>query len=809
MRALLGRPTFAIAAVLTLALGIGANTAVFSVLNGLLLKPLPYADGERLVQVYNVYPKMNLFDAGTSIPDFLDRKAEIDALEDLGLYSGQSFNYSQDGAPQRLVGIRATASLFSTLGVGAGLGRTFGSDAEVAGQDRVVVLSHGSWQNLFAADPAILGRDIRLNGEAYRVIGVMPDGFAFPNKNVQLWVPFAFTEAQRSDNERGNEYSSSIGRLKPGATVEQLNAQLRASAMRLADRAAGLPDERAAGYATFIREGGFYGESKSLREQWVGEIKPVVFLLQAVVALVLLIACANVANLMLTRVHARQKELSVKAALGAGRWRIARQLLAESLLLAFVGGAIGIAVAYGALQLLDVFNLADNRLSDQVGIDMSVLLFTLGLSCATGLLFGLMPALSPWDNRVNELIKDGRSRGGGRAAQAARQVLVVAQMALAVSLLVGAGLLMRSFWSVQAQDPGFVEDGLLTARIDLAANAYPDAVRQAAFVERALDEIRAIPGVAEAAFASGLPFGDSNWTSSFRIDGLEVPNGQPEPHGYIRVVDEGFFAAMQIPLLQGRHFEASDTAGTTPVVIIDQVLARKYFPAGDAIGKTIAWGQGSETTNWTIVGVVGTIKTSNLTDEVTKESYYFSYRQNPLPQGFLMIRTDLPTGGLVSGLRDAVLRVDPAQPVHDIRTLDERIAISMEGRRAPMVLVQLFAGVALILAVIGIYGVLSHSVQQRTGEIGVRMAIGARASDVQQLVLAYGARIVGYGLGIGLVGALALAWFMRSLLFGVSSADPATIAAVLTLLGGTALVACWLTARRAAATPPMTALRQE
>jgi predicted permease len=810
LRALIARPGFSIAAVLTLALGIGANTAVFSVLNGLLLKPLPYADGEHLVQVYNVYPKMNLFDAGSSIPDYLDRRSGVDALEDLALYTGSSFNLSQDGAPQRLVGIRTTASLFSTLGVGASLGRTFGEDAEALGQDRVAVLSHTSWQNLFASDPQILNQEVRLNGDAYKIVGVMPEGFAFPNKEVQLWVPFAFTEEQRSDEERGNEFSGSIGRLAPGATVEQLNAQLRANALSLAERVAGLPDERAAGYASFIREGGFYGESKSLREQWVGEIKPVLFMLQSVVALVLLIACANVANLMLTRVHAREKELSVKTALGAGRWRIARQLLAESTLLALIGGALGVAVAYAALHLLDVFNLADNRLADQIGIDHSVLLFTIALSCATGVLFGLMPALSPLGGRVNEILKEGgRSMGGSRAARLTRQLLVVAQMALAVSLLVGAGLLIRSFWSAQAQDPGFVEDGLLSARVDLPASRYQDDARKSAFFERALAEIRALPGVSSAAYVSNLPFAGSNWTSSYRIDGQELAQGQPSPHGYTRIVSEDFFSAMKIPVLQGRSFEASDSATSTPVMVIDQVLAKKYFPNGDAIGQTILWSGDEEPIKWTIVGVVGTIKNVNLTDEVTKESYYVSFRQRPIGEGFLMLRTGLPTGGLVDGLRNAVLKIDPQQPIHDIRTLDERIAISMEGRRAPMMLVLLFAGVALVLAVIGIYGVLTHMVQQRTSEIGVRMAIGANASDVQRLVLGQGARIVGYGLGLGIIGALTLSWFMQSQLYGVSSADPLTLVAVLTMLGSVALLACWLTARRAAATPPLVALRQE
>lgn len=811
LRALIARPGFSLAAVLTLALGIGANTAVFSVLNGLLLKPLPYADGERLVQVYNVYPKMGLFDAGSSIPDYLDRKSEVAALEDLALYTGTSFNLSHDGAPQRLVGIRTTASLFSTLGVSAQLGRTFASDAEVEGSDRVAVLSYTSWRNQFAGDPEILNKDVRLNGEKYRVVGVMPEGFAFPNRETQLWVPFAFTEAQRSDNERGQEYSNSIGRLAPGATVQQLNSQLRANALRLADRAAGLPDARAAGFASFIRDGGFFGEAKSLREQWVGEIKPVLFLLQAVVALVLLIACANVANLMLTRVHAREKELSVKAALGAGRWRIARQLLAESVVLAGIGGVLGVAFAYAALHLLDVFNLANNRLAEQINIDVSVLLFTIGLSCATGILFGLMPALAPVGHGlINALKEGGRNAGGSVATRYTRQVLVVAQLALAVSLLLGAGLLMRSFWSAQSQNPGFVEDGLLTARLDLPTNTYQTDEQKSAFFERVLKEVHGLPGVTQAAYISGLPFGGSSWSSTYRIEGVPVAAGEPSPHGFARVVSEDYFAAMQIPLLQGRGFEPGDSASSTPVIIIDEVLAKKQFPNGDALGKTIIWSRGSEEArNWTIIGVVGSVRNANLTDEITKETYYFNFRQNPLSDGFLVLRSALPTGSLVSGLRNAVLKVDPQQPIHDIRSLDERINISMEGRRTPMVLVLVFAGVALLLAVVGVYGVLSHMVQQRTSEIGVRMALGACASDVQRLILGQGVRIISYGLGIGIMGALTLSWFMQSQLFGVSSADPITLGFVLSLLGGTALFACWLTARSAAKGGPLLALRRE
>lgn len=810
IRSLFARPGFVFAAVATLALGIGANTAIFSVVNGLLLKPLPYDDGERLVQVYNVYPKMGLDYAGTSIPDYLDRKEQADALEDLALYTGQSYNLALEGRPERLVGLRATPSLFTTLRAQPALGRAFTDAEAVPGADRVAVLSHATWLAQFAGDPQVLGRDIRLNGESFRVIGVMPDSFAFPNRSTQLWVPFAFTPEQRSDDERGNEYSESIGRLKPGATVEQLNAQLDAIVMRNADRAAGLGEDGVR-FAEFVRQGGFLGRSTSLREQWVGELRPVLWMLQAVVGFVLLIACANVANLMLTRVSMRQKELSVRTALGAGRSRIARQLLAEALLLALMGGIGGVVLAYLSLDLLQTMGLSRSRLSDQVGIDGQVLGFTLGVALLTGIVFGLFPALAHLGGKPYEVLKDGgRGNTGGRGARATRNALVVVQMALAVTLLVGAGLLIRSFQQVMDQDPGFQRDGLLTVRLDLPEAKYPEPADQAQLYERALAELRGVPGVGQAAYVSNLPFGQSNWTSSYQIEGREQAPGEPSPHGYARVVDEDYFKAMGIPVLQGRGFQPTDTRDSGKVLVIDEVLARKYFPAGDALGKRIRRGGTDEAPDfWTIVGVVGTIKSLNLTDEVTKESYYYSFRQYTVPTGFFVVRSALATGGLVQPVRDAILRADPEQPVYDIRTLDERIAISLEGRRAPMVLLALFSAVALVLAAIGIYGVLAFAVAQRTGELGVRMAIGAQRGDIVSMVLRQGARLVALGVGIGVVAALVGGRALSAQLYGVGATDPVTLVLVVGLLSAVALLACWLPARRAAGTDPMVALRHD
>ena len=810
LRSLFAKPGFLIAAVATLALGIGANTAIFSVINGLLLKPLPYDDGERLVQVHNAYPKMGLDDAGTSIPDFLDRKEQAPALEDLAIYTGESFNLAADGTPQRLVGLRASPSLWSTLRAKAALGRVFNESEGELGNEKVVVLSDASWKAQFASDPSIVGRDVRMNGDSYKVIGVMPPDFAFPNRNVQVWVPFAFTPEQKSDNERGSEFSSSVGRLAPGATIAQLQEQMDAIIRRNAERALASGDPSLADGAAFYLGGNFVGRAKSLRDQWVGELKPVLWLLQAVVGFVLLIACANVANLMLTRVTARQKELSVRTALGAGRSRIARQLMVEALVLSTIGAVLGITLAYFSLDLLNWLGLSKSQLSAQVGIDASVLLFTLAVAAITGVAFGLFPAMMQLGGKPYEILKEGgRGNTMGRGAKATRNTLVVVQMALAVTLLVGAGLLIKSFSRVLDQDPGFQKDGLLSVRIDLPAGKYPDEATQSRFYERAVAELSAVPGVTGAAYISNLPFGGSVATSSYNIEGRPEVPGEASPHGYFRAADEHFFSTMGIPLLQGRTFLPTDTATSEKVIVIDDVLAKKHFKDENPIGKRLVRGSDEEPTYWTIIGVVGTTKVSGLTDDVKKEAYYFTHRQLPLNNGFFVVKTGLPTGGLVQPVRDAILRVDPEQPVYDIKSIDERIALSLEGRRAPMVLLAIFAGVALVLSAIGIYGVLAFSVEQRTSELGVRMAIGAQRGDITKLVMGQGGKIAGIGLAIGLVGSFALTAFMQSQLFGVKSGDPVTLVAVIAVLGAVALLACWLPARRAAKTSPMVALRYE
>lgn len=823
VRNLLAHRGFLAAAILTLALGIGANTTIFSVVNGLLLKPLPYAEGERLVQVYNSYPKSDLLYAGSSIPDYLDRR-QAAGLEDLALYTGISFNMADSGTPQRLTGIRATPSLFTTLKAKPLFGRVFSDEEAELGKDRVVVLGHAIWQRQFNADPGIVGRDVRLNGEMYRVLGVMPPGFTFPRREVEVWVPFAFKPEQVTDRERGNEFSESVGRMRPGVTPEQLDAQFAAIVRGNGERLKGSGDPEGAEFGAWLLDGGFVGKAKSLREQWVGGMKPVLLLLQAVVGLVLLIACANVGNLLLTRLSARQKELSVRAAMGAGRWRILKQLLTESLLLAFAGGIAGVLLAYFGLGLLTVLGLDQTQLGGQINIDGAVLLFTLGVTMLTGILFGTLPAIGETGDQAASVLRDaGRGSGGGRAARRTRNVLVVLQLGLAVSLLVGAGLLLRSFFRVQDQHPGFDREGVLTMRMALPALRYPDAPAQVAFYERLVAEVRAIPGVTAVGMASNLPFSNDNWTASYEIAGRETPSGQSSPHGYVHLVDDGYFQALGIPLKAGRYFNETDRADVSPAagspataipdrqrsVIIDELLAKKHFAGIDPIGQRFVTGPDNDRTYATIVGVVGTIKHGQLSEEVTKETYYYSLRQRGSAGGVLVVKSTLDPAALVEPLRKAVLKVDPEQPVFDIKSLDQRIQLTLEGRTAPLVLLLVFAALALLLAAIGIYGVLAFAVQQRTGELGVRIAIGAQRGDVLKLVLGQGMRLAGIGLGLGVVGSLVLASYMQSQLFGVQSADPLTLLIVVGLLAVTAFFACWLPARRAANVTPLVALRAD
>jgi len=812
LRSLLSRPGFFAAALLTLALGIGANAAVFSVINTLLLKPLPYADSERLVDIYNSYPGNGLPIAGVSVPDYLDRREQAPALADAALFTQKSFNLAEQGeTPQRLTGVVTTPSLFSTLGMTAARGRVLADTDASAGNEQVAVLSHALWTNQFGADPGIVGRDVRLNGDKYRVVGVMPEGFFFPDRHAELWTPFVFTDKQRSDDERGHEFSGMVGRLAPGATIAQLDTQMDTIIHRNVERALGGP--RGEGWKRFVDSSGFSGRARTLRDAYVGDLRSTLWLLQALVACVLLIACANVANLVLTRLSARQKEMSVRSALGAGRLRIARQLLVENLMLALAGSAVGLVLAYAGVALISKLGLGGPADSFTIAIDGSVLLFSLGLAIVTGLLFGSVPSLALMHGRSAAALKEGgRGNAQGPAARALRNVLVVVQTATAVALLGVAGLLIRSFIHVQQQSPGFSSENVLSASIDLPPNRYRDETSQAQFYERLLAESRALPGVISAGLVNNMPFSGNDGSGNYAIEGIDAKTGT-FPHGYSQMVDEEFFKTMQIPVLQGRSFAGTDTSGAQPVAIVDELLVRKYFPGQNPIGKRISVDYDTidmSKTKWlTIVGVVGTVKRDHLSEQTTKETVYVYYKQYPEAYTTLALRTKLAPTTLVAPLRAALQRIDAEQPVFDIRTMTERIAISLDDRRTPMLLLMLFAAVALALSAVGIYGVLAFAVALRTGEIGVRLSLGAQRRDILKLVLNDGGRLTAIGLLLGLAGAIAIGVVMRAQLFGVGVFDPITLSIVVVLIAGTALLACWLPARRAARVNPTEALRYE
>jgi predicted permease len=810
-RALRARPGFVIAATLTLALGIGANTAIFSVINAFMLKPLPYPDGERLVEIHNSYPGNGLDNAGVSIPDFIDRRDQADALEDSALFTWNSFNLASSGTPERFLGLVATPSLFSTLRVTPIVGRTFTEDEVVTGNEKSLILTYNLWVNRFDAAGDILNREVRLNGDSYRVVGVMPEGFSFPNRTVDLYVPFAFTPEQMSDESRGSEFSMSIGRLGPGATVAQLDAQMDAIVQSNKDRFVGA-SKRAAAYVDFLDRSGFTGRAQSWRNYLVGDVRTTLLVLQGVVIFVLLIACANVANLMLARVLGRSRELAMRSAVGAERMRIGRQLAFEGVLLGLGGGVVGLCLSFMVIRIIELFGIDRSAQNFDVAIDPWVLAFAFLLSVTAGVAFSLLSVIASWRLDVQQVMKEGSGQSASRAALLARGILVSFQVALAVTLLIGASLLLRSFDRLLDESPGFQSEGVMAVQLELAGGKYSDGMQRRAFLDAVLSGIDDQPGIEDAGMTDVLPFNNNVAQASYDIEGRSPAAGESTPHGNSRIVSAGYFRAMGIPLLQGRTFDAGiDGADSPHAVIIDKLLADKYFADQNPIGRRITNlddDQGQDVWS-TIVGVVGTIKHDRLNETSSRETYYHFYRQRPPGGASLVVRTALPAATAGRQAREAVLSVDPEQPVFSIMTMNERIRLSLGEQRAPTMLLSVFAVVAVLLAVVGIYSVLSYVVGQRTTELGVRMALGAQASNLAALVLGQGAWLVGTGLLVGVFAALALTRFLASLLFGISMFDPFTYVLVLLLLLIVGMAACGLPAWRATRISLIAALRHE
>lgn len=801
LRSLGKSKAFTAIALLTLALCIGANSAIFSVVHAVLLKPYPWPDSDRLVFVYNSYPLMGLPNAGTSIPDYLDRKSGVAGFADAAMYTNQSFNLASDGEPERIVGLRATPSLFTTLGAKAQLGRVFGEAEADPANDKVVVLSHGLWKNRFGGEASIIGQTIRLNTIPYTIIGVMPESFYFPTPRLQVWVPFAFTAAQKTDNERGNEFSSMIARLKPGATLEGVQRDLDAIQARNAER---LTDSR-----EFFKTSGFGGRVNGFLEQNVSNISGMLWLIQAGVAAALLIGCANIASLLLARAVARERELAIRSAMGAGRARLLRLLLTESVLLFAGGGILGILVAWWGVSALGNLGLSTLPRGFSVQLDLTVVAFTLASALLTGLAFGALPAWNAARAEAASTLKEvgGRGASGGRRTQLMRSGLVVAEIALAVMLLSTAGLLVRSFEALQRETPGFTPNGVVTVQLSLPAAKYDVPEKRIAFADAALGRIRALPGVRSAGLTNALPFAGNNSSGSYSSPDIVLPPGAPAPHAQQRTVDPGYFKAMGLTLLQGRLLEDTDTLTSQRVAVVDRVLADKYWKGQDPLGKRIV--NGDPEKPWTIVGVIAPIKFQSLEEDVKKETIYYPFAQRPGTNLVIAVKTDGESLALAPSVREAVRSADPDQPIFDIKTMQQRMDDVALSRRAPMILLSLFSGVALLLAVLGVYGVLAFAVAQRTSEFGVRIALGASARSIAELVLGQGARLVGIGVATGLGAYLAFSQVVGRLLYGVASTDPLSLTVAPLVIAIAAVAACIVPVRRATGISPLEALRVE
>ena len=796
LRTLVKQPVFSLVAVLTLALGIGANTAIFSLLYQTLLRPLPYPDADRLVFVWNRYKMLD--QASVSIPDYIDRKTQAPAIEDAALFTGRTANINEGGNPEQLRAMAVTPSFFSTLQRQPFLGRGFTEDDARPEADKFAILTYGLWTSHYAADRSIVGRDIRINGVAHRVVGVLPADFELPNREIALLVPFAFTPAQMADTARGNEFSQMIARLRPGTSIAQLNEQMKVITEHVM--------ERVPARAQFMRTSEFGGFALSMRDQLVGDVKTPLYVLQAGVLLVLLIACVNVANLLLMRATGRSRELAIRSTLGAGQWRIVRQMLIEGLVISAAGALGGVLVGWFGVRALVA--LGDAQLPGMIkpGLDAVVLGFTFLLALATGLVFGIIPAIAITRGNAAAFLKDdSRSGTASRSTGAIRTVLVVAETMFAVMLLIGAGLLIKSYARLQSVSPGFTSENVLTAQIALPAARYPEATDFRAFWARVIDRTRTIPGVTVVGTTSNVPFNGMVSSGSYTIVGRPVAPGEQVPHGRQEVVGGDYFKAMNIPLLAGRFFNDGDSIQAPSVCIIDEYLAKKYFGGGDAIGHQIS--RGGQAT-YTIVGIVGTINSIDLGQPVTKERLYYPLAQQAAGRSTaLVLKTGLDPQTLVPQVRAAVRALDPEQPIADVRTMEQWLSRSLQNRRTNMELLTVFGAVALVLSAIGIYGVLAFGVAQRVREFGIRQALGADRSSILSLVIRQGLKTAGTGTVLGLAASFALARFLQTLLFGVTPHDPLVFAGVGVTLFAVAMAACYIPARRATRVDPMVALR--
>jgi putative ABC transport system permease protein len=809
-RMLLKNPGITCVVILALALGIGANTAIFSVVNAVLLRPLPYDESERLVFLSETSKAMD--EISISYPNFSDWRTQNQVFEKIGVFNRNSYNLIGGGEPERILTAQASADLFSALRVQAALGRVFTNDEDKPGGTPVVVLSYGLWQRRFGGQSSILNQQLTFDNKSYTVIGVMPQNFQYPSR-VEMWVPVGQLAGDANWQQRGNHPGLyGVGRLKPGVTIAQAKADMDNIAANLEKQ-----------YADSNSGNGV--RVQPMLEVFVRDVRPTLWVLFAAVGFVLLIACANIANLLLARASARQKEMAIRSAMGAGRWRIARQLLTESVLLSLIGGTLGLLVAWGGIKL--ILYISPNAIprSREISLDWKVLAFTLGLAFLTGILFGLVPALQAGVVDVQETLKE-TGRGVTRRHWL-RSSLVVVEVATTLVLLIGAGLMIRSFNRLQQVNPGFSYEHLSSFTVSLPQKKYATEEQRDQFFSRLLQSIRGLPGVEASAAASGLPLGNNGWQTSFIVDGRPIPPPAQRPLMEACLVTSDYFRTMNIPLLGGRYFDDHDNrswlagrdlsklnegqrgiAGVN-VIVIDEEFARRYWPDEEAVGKRIRLGTRLEAPLLTVVGVVGRVKMEGLSQDSKRVQGYFSFAQMPFSGMTVITKASTDPNQLIGAMRQQVRAVDPDQPIYNIRTMNEIRSDSVAPERLNLTLLSIFAGLALVLAVVGIYGVMSYTVTQRTHEIGIRMAIGAQPRDVFKMVLGQGMMLALIGVALGLFGAFALTRLMVTMLFGIEPTDPATFASIAVLLTVVALVACYLPGRRATKVDPVVSLRYE
>jgi putative ABC transport system permease protein len=793
-RILLKKPGFSLVAIITLALGIGANTAIFSVVNAVMIRSLPFTEPDRLVVLMEKYRQVDRM--GVSYPNFKDWRERAKSFEAMAGFRTEAFTLTGMDKAVRLQGRRVNWNLLPMLGVKPQLGRTFTEQDDQPGAAATALISHGLWQERFGGDPGMIGKTFMINGLGTTIIGVLPPDFEFFRRD-DLYIPLGLVLTPQSNwLNRGNHFGLNVlARLKPGVTEAQARVEMETIAAQL---------EREYPY----QNSGNGAMVESLAYRYAEDLRDVLLVLQVAVGFVLLLACVNVANLLLARAAERQREIAMRLALGAGRWRIVRQLLSESLLLSALGGLAGLLTGVWLTKgILDLVS-PDVPRFNQVGLDSAVLLFTAGISVLTGLLFGVLPALQAVRTDLNTILKEGGRRGGGSSREGGRRTLLVIQVAVSLVLLIGAGLMLRTVYQLTRVDPGFNAENLLTMRFLMSGRAYT-VEQQQAFYRECLERVSALPGVRAAALTLSLPIDSSNWDSVFTVADKPVPPRAELPSAAFTPVSANYFEALGIRLIKGRWFTDSDTADKPRMTVINETLARQIWPGEDPIGKRLKQGFPEYQTPWReVIGVVADVKLEGV-DQETRMQAYLPLAQEPVGFLGLIVRTVGPPLSLAATVERSINAIDKDLPVFNIQSMDQLLGIDIAQQRLTMALLVGFAVLALLLAAIGIYGVIAYSVSQRTHELGIRIALGARNRDVLGLVLWQGMRLALIGVALGLIASFALTRLMRTLLFGVEATDPMTFVALSLLLAIVALVACWIPARRAAKVDPMVALRDE